>query len=105
MKYILQTFVVYRPDIGYMQGMSYLAAQLLTTLTDPRHAFVAFANLLCTRYAYLKCLKTHSQREYAQYAPIDYLASSFHHLAFAVFSILCCGLFGAGLQHTVACTW
>jgi len=49
MRYILQLFVVYRPDIGYTQGMSYLAAQLVKTLRDRYKAFVCLANILCTQ--------------------------------------------------------
>jgi len=49
MRYILQTFVIYRTDIGYVQGMSYLAAQLYRVIGTRQRAFVCFANLLCTK--------------------------------------------------------
>ncbi len=42
---ILEAFVLYRPDVGYMQGMSYLGAILLLNL-DVESAFVAFVNIL-----------------------------------------------------------
>ncbi|XP_064468522.1 TBC1 domain family member 12-like [Ornithodoros turicata] len=42
---ILGAYVVYRPDVGYVQGMSFLAAMLLLNL-DVVDAFVCFANLL-----------------------------------------------------------
>lgn len=42
---ILGAYVVYRPDIGYVQGMSFLAAMLLLNL-DVADAFICFANLL-----------------------------------------------------------
>jgi len=45
MKDVLEAYVSYRPDIGYVQGMSYLAAVLLLYL-DPFPAFVCMANLL-----------------------------------------------------------
>jgi len=41
----LASFCFYRPDIGYVQGMSYLAGHLLLYM-DQFHAFIAFANLL-----------------------------------------------------------
>mmetsp|Transcript_73546 Transcript_73546/g.148128 ORF Transcript_73546/g.148128 Transcript_73546/m.148128 type:complete len:461 (+) Transcript_73546:113-1495(+) len=42
---VLQTFVCFRPDIGYVQGMSYLAAALLLYMEDAHECFVAFANM------------------------------------------------------------
>jgi hypothetical protein len=41
----LRCFVEYRPDMGYVQGMSYLAAMILLNLDD-REAFLALAALL-----------------------------------------------------------
>ena len=41
----LETFEVYRPDIGYVQGMSYLAWMFLVRLDEYR-AFSCFANLI-----------------------------------------------------------
>jgi TBC1 domain family member 14 len=42
---ILQTYACYRPDIGYVQGMSYIAAMCVNYL-DEYQAFATFANLL-----------------------------------------------------------
>jgi hypothetical protein len=42
---ILEAYVCYRPDIGYVQGMSFIAAVLLLYL-EPFPAFVCLANLL-----------------------------------------------------------
>ncbi|KAF2354427.1 Rab-GTPase-TBC domain [Trinorchestia longiramus] len=42
---LLQSYVRCRPDIGYVQGMSFLAATLLLNMPE-RDAFIAFANLL-----------------------------------------------------------
>ncbi len=42
---VIQAYVEYRPDVGYVQGMSYLASILLLNL-DQFEAFVALANLL-----------------------------------------------------------
>lgn len=36
----------YRPDVGYVQGMSYLVAMLLLNVGEVEEAFVAFVNLL-----------------------------------------------------------
>nr|CEL65076.1 TPA: hypothetical protein BN1204_009350 [Neospora caninum Liverpool] len=44
---ILEAWAFYRPDVGYVQGMSYLAAMLLIYL-DPFPAFVCLCNLLNT---------------------------------------------------------
>ena len=43
---VLRAYAVYRPDVGYVQGMSYLAATLLLELRSPAAAFRAFANML-----------------------------------------------------------
>ncbi|KAL1235360.1 TBC1 domain family member 12 [Trichinella spiralis] len=42
---MLSAYVCYRPDIGYVQGMSFIAAILLLNL-DLVDAFIAFCNLL-----------------------------------------------------------
>ncbi|KHN75498.1 TBC1 domain family member 14 [Toxocara canis] len=42
---LLGAYVCYRPDVGYVQSMSFVAAVLLLQM-DPYEAFVAFANLL-----------------------------------------------------------
>ncbi|CAJ1358168.1 unnamed protein product [Effrenium voratum] len=44
---ILEAYTFFRPDIGYVQGMSYLAAMLLLYL-PPYQAFVGLCNLLNT---------------------------------------------------------
>ena len=41
---ILRAFVVSRPDIGYVQGLSYIAGNLLLNMTKYQ-AFVALINL------------------------------------------------------------
>lgn len=58
---ILETYSVYRfvivdaleltrrPDVGYVQGMSYLAGMLLL-YTDPYNTFVCFGNLLSNHF-------------------------------------------------------
>ena len=42
---LLGAYVTHRPDIGYVQGMSFLAAMLLLNM-DHRYAFISFANLI-----------------------------------------------------------
>ena len=38
-------YVCYRPDLGYVQGMSFIAAILLLNLEEAE-AFIVFANLV-----------------------------------------------------------
>ena len=45
---LLGAYVTFRPDIGYAQGMSFLAAMLLLNM-EPEQAFVSLANLLNTQ--------------------------------------------------------
>lgn len=42
---LLAAYVCYRPDVGYVQGMSFIAAVLILNMEAP-DAFVSFANLL-----------------------------------------------------------
>ncbi|XP_046888318.1 TBC1 domain family member 12 isoform X3 [Hypomesus transpacificus] len=42
---VLGAYTCYRPDVGYVQGMSFIAAVLILNL-DEADAFIAFANLL-----------------------------------------------------------
>ncbi|XP_056411051.1 TBC1 domain family member 14 isoform X2 [Hyla sarda] len=42
---ILGAYACYRPDVGYVQGMSFIAAVLILNLDTP-DAFIAFSNLL-----------------------------------------------------------
>ena len=43
---LLKAFAMYRPDIGYVQGMSYLAAIVLMYIRDEYKSFQTFANLM-----------------------------------------------------------
>ena len=43
---LLKAFAMYRPDIGYVQGMSYLAAIVLMYIQDEYKSFQTFANLM-----------------------------------------------------------
>ncbi|KAL6474745.1 hypothetical protein MHYP_G00157850 [Metynnis hypsauchen] len=42
---VLGAYTCYRPDVGYVQGMSFIAAVLILNMEEP-DAFIAFANLL-----------------------------------------------------------
>jgi hypothetical protein len=46
---VLLTFACFRPDIGYIQGMSYIAALLLQYLSEA-DSFIVFANLLTSHF-------------------------------------------------------
>lgn len=46
LKDILGAFNNFRPDIGYVQGMCYLAAMLLIHQTRPETSFISFCNLI-----------------------------------------------------------
>jgi TBC1 domain family member 14 len=48
LQHLLEAFVVLRPDLGYVQGMSFIAAVFLLNM-DPYEAFVCFANVLNRR--------------------------------------------------------
>lgn len=43
---VLGAYAFYRPDVGYVQGMSYLAGMLLLYCRDEATAFLSLANLL-----------------------------------------------------------
>jgi len=45
LQHLLEAFVVLRPDLGYVQGMSFIAAVFLLNM-DSYEAFVCFANVL-----------------------------------------------------------
>ena len=42
---VLESYGCYRPDVGYVQGMSHIAAMLLLNM-EPLAAFIAQCNLL-----------------------------------------------------------
>merc|ERR1719354_1144461 len=42
---VLGAYTCYRPDVGYVQGMSFIAAVLILNMEEA-DAFIAFANLL-----------------------------------------------------------
>lgn len=47
---LLKAYVHYRPDIGYVQGMSYIASVLLLNMDSVEGAFCAFSNLVNTDF-------------------------------------------------------
>ena len=46
LKNILAAFSVFRPDVGYVQGMSYIAGSLLMHAGDEYMGFKLFANMM-----------------------------------------------------------
>jgi Rab-GTPase-TBC domain len=50
---ILEAFMYLRPDIGYSQGMSFLAAVLLLYMDEPCEAFVCFVTMLLHKSCFL----------------------------------------------------
>jgi hypothetical protein len=58
LRILLETYCFYRPDVGYVQGMSFLAGNLLLYM-EPYSAFVCFANMLNSNY-FLTFLKMHA---------------------------------------------
>ena len=46
LKNVLASFAVFRPDIGYVQGMSYIAGSLLMHIGDEFTAFKCFCNMM-----------------------------------------------------------
>lgn len=43
---VLETYACYRPDLGYVQGMSYIAALMCLYMTDTYTAFYCLANVM-----------------------------------------------------------
>jgi hypothetical protein len=43
---ILHAFCAYRPEIGYVQGMSYIAGAILLHFGSPHECFKVFCNLM-----------------------------------------------------------
>lgn len=50
---VLEAFIYLRPDIGYSQGMSFLAAVLILYIDDPSDVFACFANMLLHESCFL----------------------------------------------------
>ncbi|CDW57170.1 RabGAP-TBC domain containing protein, partial [Trichuris trichiura] len=65
---ILSAYACYRPDVGYVQGMSFVAAVLLLNL-DLYEAFVAFCNLLNrpTLLAFFRVQQSDMERYFLAY--------------------------------------
>jgi len=54
---ILEIYVHFRPDVGYVQGMSFIGAVLQIQLKEQFRVFIAMANLLTPRYHLLTFFK------------------------------------------------
>ncbi len=62
---VLGAFVIYRPDVGYVQGMSYLAGMFLLYM-DPPEAFMCLCNLL-TRHFFLAFLSADTDHVFSMF--------------------------------------
>lgn len=62
---VLGAFVIHRPDVGYVQGMSYLAGMFLLYM-DPPEAFMCLCNLL-TRHFFLAFLSADTDHVYSMF--------------------------------------
>ena len=49
LKEILQIFACYRPELGYVQGMTYIAGIICLFISDSYTAFSCFSNLIVSR--------------------------------------------------------
>lgn len=45
-KEVLECYSRFRPDVGYVQGMSYIVAVLLLNVPSPEHTFTCLANII-----------------------------------------------------------
>jgi singapore isolate B (sub-type 7) whole genome shotgun sequence assembly, scaffold_31 (fragment) len=52
MRSMLLAYAYYRPDVGYVQGMSFLAGMLALHIPDPAVCFQCLANLLGGEHLY-----------------------------------------------------
>ena len=52
MRETLEVCACYRPDLGYVQGMSYYAAVLCLHIDDPMLVFQCFANLIVKEHVF-----------------------------------------------------
>jgi len=82
LKNILETYVFYRPDVGYVQGMSYLAGNCLLYM-EPYMAFVCLANLLNSPFfhVFLKLEPEKMNLRYKIFSGLfaDYLPALYEH--------------------------
>jgi len=49
---ILEVYACYRPDVGYVQGMSYFAAMFCLHIDDPTLVFQCLANLMVKQHVF-----------------------------------------------------
>ena len=57
---VLESYGCYRPDVGYVQGMSHIASMLLLNM-EPLPAFIAICNLL-NQEMYFKFFRMNAQQ-------------------------------------------
>ena len=61
---ILEVYTCYRPDVGYIQGMSYFAAILCLHIDDPCLAFQCLANLMVKEHLFVFYRLSHVAKYY-----------------------------------------
>lgn len=71
---ILGAYACYRPDVGYVQGMSFLAATLLLNM-DEAKAFISFSNLL-NRPAHMAFFRVNQPMMCAYYQTFETLLAA-----------------------------
>ena len=73
---VLEAFAQYRPDVGYVQGMTYISAVLLLYL-DPAMAFICFVNLV-SQDIFLSFFRFSSKRRDAFLTSIGVIVAAQH---------------------------
>ncbi|XP_045124640.1 TBC1 domain family member 14-like isoform X1 [Portunus trituberculatus] len=71
---ILGAYACYRPDVGYVQGMSFLAATLLLNMNE-ENAFISFSNLL-NRPAHMAFFRVNQPMMCAYYQTFEALLAA-----------------------------
>ena len=67
---VLEAFACHRPDLGYVQGMSYIAAMLLLHIPDRYMVFQCLANLLVKGYLFPFYSISSGNENYLQYCDL-----------------------------------
>jgi hypothetical protein len=80
---VLESYIFFRPDVGYVQGMSFIAAMLLLYV-EPFEAFVCFSNMMNSAH-FLPFYSMDLQHIHA-YVPFCFATlNPFHRFFYAVF--------------------
>lgn len=52
LQHVLECYSCFRPDIGYCQGMSFIAAMFVLNMESDYDSFVAFSNLMNKQFLF-----------------------------------------------------